>query len=94
MITSFHFAYLLSRFISSGLCDPVDRSPPGSSVHGDSSVKNTGVGRHILLQEIFLTQGSNPHFLSFLYWQVDFFTASTILEAIISGSLLLNSTLP
>ena len=25
--------------------------------------KNTGVGCHILLQEIFLTQGSNPHLL-------------------------------
>ena len=26
------------------LCDPVDRSPPGSSVDGDSPGKNTGVG--------------------------------------------------
>ena len=26
------------------LCDPVDCSPPGSSVHGDSPGKNTGVG--------------------------------------------------
>ena len=25
------------------LCDPVDRSPPGSSVRGDSPGKNTGV---------------------------------------------------
>ena len=25
------------------LCDPVDCSPPGSSVHRDSSSKNTGV---------------------------------------------------
>ena len=25
------------------LCDPVDCSPPGSSVHGDSPGKNTGV---------------------------------------------------
>ena len=31
------------------LCDPVDCSPPGSSVHGDSSGKNTGVGCHALL---------------------------------------------
>ena len=42
------------------LCDPMDCSPPGSSVHGDSPGKNTGVGSHILLQEIFPTQGSNP----------------------------------
>ena len=33
---------------------------PGSSVHGDSPGKNTGVGCHALLQGIFPTQGSNP----------------------------------
>ena len=42
------------------LCNPMDCSPPGSSVHGDSPVKNTGVGCHALLQGIFPTQGSNP----------------------------------
>ena len=26
------------------LCDPIDYSPAGSSVHGDSPGKNTGVG--------------------------------------------------
>ena len=41
-------------------CDPVDCSPPGSSVHGDSPAKNTGMGCHALLQRIFLTQGLNP----------------------------------
>ena len=35
-------------------------SLPGSSVHGDSPGKNTGVGCHVLLQGIFPTQGSNP----------------------------------
>ena len=35
-------------------------SPPGFSVHGDSPGKNTGVGCHALLQEIFPTQESNP----------------------------------
>ena len=35
----------------------------------DSSGKNTGVGYHALLQGIFITQGSNPHVLCFLYWQ-------------------------
>ena len=39
------------------LCDPMDSSPPGSSVHGDSLGKNTGVGCHVLLQGIFPTQG-------------------------------------
>ena len=38
----------------------VDCSPPGSSVHGDSPGKNTGLGCHALLQGIFSTQGSNP----------------------------------
>ena len=37
------------------LCDPVDCSPPGSSDHGDSPGKNTGVGCHVLLQRIFPT---------------------------------------
>ena len=38
-------------------CDPVDCSPPGSSVFGDSPGKNTGVGCHALLQGLFPTQG-------------------------------------
>ena len=42
------------------LCDPVDCSLPGSSVHEDSPGKNIGVGCHFLLQGIFPTQGSNP----------------------------------
>ena len=36
------------------LCDPVDKSPPGFSVHGG--------GCHVLLQGIFPTQGSNSGF--------------------------------
>ena len=43
------------------LCDPMDCSPLGSSVHGDSPGKDTGVGCHVLLQGIFPTQGSNPY---------------------------------
>ena len=38
----------------------MDCSPPGSSVHGDSPGKNTGVGCHALLQGIVQTQGLNP----------------------------------
>ena len=45
------------------LCDPMDYSPPGSSVHGDSPGKNTGMHSHSLLQRIYLTQGSNPGLL-------------------------------
>ena len=42
------------------LCDSMDCNPPGSSVHGDSPGKNTGVDWHGLFQVIFPTQGSNP----------------------------------
>ena len=42
------------------LCDPIDRSPTDSSVHGDSPGKNARVNYHSLLQGIFPTQGSNP----------------------------------
>ena len=50
--------------LCSTLHDPMDYSPLGSSVHGDSPGKNTGVGSRSLLQGIFPTQGSNsglPH---------------------------------
>ena len=51
------------------LCNPVGWSPPGSSVHGDSPGKNTGVGCHFLLQGIFLTHKSNLHLLCLLRGQ-------------------------
>ena len=43
----------------------MDCSLRGSSVHGDSPGKNTGVGCHFLLQGIFLTQESNPGLLRY-----------------------------
>ena len=52
------------------VCDPMDYSPPGSSVHRDSPGKNFGESCHALLQGIFPTQGSNlglPHFSQILY---------------------------
>ena len=42
------------------LCEPMDCSPPGSSVHGDSLGQNTGVGSLSLLQGIYPTQGWKP----------------------------------
>ena len=51
------------------LCNPMDYSPPGSSVQGDSP-GNTGVSTHPLLQGIFPTQGSNQHLLCLLHCQV------------------------
>ena len=41
------------------LCDLTDCSPSGSSVHGGSPGKKTGVACHSLLQGIFPIQGSN-----------------------------------
>ena len=42
------------------LCNPMDCSPPGFSVHGDSPGKNTGVGCHAFLQGSYPNQRSNP----------------------------------
>ena len=44
------------------LCNLMDYSLLGSSVHGDSQGKNTGVGCRSLSQGIFSTQGPNPGF--------------------------------
>ena len=52
------------------LCDPMNCSLPGSSVHGIFQAKSTGVGYHFLLQRIFPTQESNlglPHCRQTLY---------------------------
>ena len=49
-------------------CDPMDCSPPGSSVHGNSPGKNTEVDCHALLQRFFPTQGLNPRLLCLLHW--------------------------
>ena len=51
--------------------DPMDCNQPGFSAHRIIPGENTGVGCHFLLQGIFLTQGSNPHLLHFLHWQMD-----------------------
>ena len=40
----------------------MDWSPPGSSVHGDSPGKNTGVGCHALLQGDLPNPGTKPRF--------------------------------
>ena len=58
-----HYYVCLAVQSCPSLCDPMDYSPPGSSVHGDSPGKDTGVGCPVLLQRILLTQGSNPSLL-------------------------------
>ena len=45
------------------LCNPMDYSPPGFSIHGSSPGKNSGVGCHALLHCFFPTQESNPGLL-------------------------------
>ena len=51
------------------LCDPMDCSPSmGFLCPWDSSGKNTEVGSHALLQEIFLTKGLNPCLLHVQAW--------------------------
>ena len=50
------------------LCDPMDRSPPGSSVHAISKAKILEWVAIFLVQGIFQTQGSNPRLL---HWQAD-----------------------
>ena len=63
---SFHFVcgllclLCLVAQLSLTLGDPMDCSPPDSSVHGDYPGKTTRVGCHALLQGIFPTQGLNP----------------------------------
>ena len=67
-----HIIYyaVFSRLLCPTLCDPMYCRPPGSSAHGVSPGKTTGIGCHFLLQGIFPTQGSNPP-LSLRRWILD-----------------------
>ena len=47
---------------------PMDCSPPGSAVHGDSPGKNTGVGCHALLLGDLPNPGIKPRSPT---WQAD-----------------------
>ena len=51
------------------LCGPMDCSPPDSSAHGIFQTRILNC--HFLLQEVFLTQGSNSRLLCLLHWQAD-----------------------
>ena len=66
----------LSRLVMSDSWD-LDCSPPGSSVHGISSEKNTRVGCHFLLQGIFPMQGLNPSLSCLLHWQAGSLPSAT-----------------
>ena len=76
------------------LCDPMDCSLPGSSVHGKFPGKNTGVSCCCLIPGIFPTKGSNLCLLYLLHWQEDFLPLChlkfyTILINVIQKSILL-----
>ena len=53
------------------LCNPLDLQPTRHLSSWSFPGKNTRVGYHFPLQEIFLTQGSNPWLLHLPYWQVN-----------------------
>ena len=53
-----HEVICLVAHSCSTLCDPMVCSPPGSSVHGDSPGKNTGVGCHAFLQRWLFTKST------------------------------------
>ena len=62
-LSSLHYTVCAVCFVPQScptLCDSMDCSLPGSSVHGDSPGKNTRVGSFSLLQGIFPTQSLNP----------------------------------
>ena len=49
------------------LCNPMDCSLPGSSVHWVLQTRILALDCHALLQWIFPTQGLNPHLLHLLH---------------------------
>ena len=67
MVTQY-MCYVLRGLVVT-LCDPMDYSPPGSSVCG--ILQGKIVDCHFLLQGIFQTQGSNWHLLCLLHWQAN-----------------------
>ena len=64
-------AELLKLFLT--ICDSMDCSPKCSTVHRilKARILEYCVGCLVLLQGIFLTQGSNPSLLRLLRWQAD-----------------------
>ena len=67
------------------ICDPMDCSPPGSSVHGILQARRLEWICHFLFQGIFPTQGSNRHLLPL---SGGFFTAIATWEAPGLGNLI------
>ena len=55
------------------LCNPMDCSPPGSSVHGTSQARILEWVANFVLQVTFPTLGLNPSVLCLQRWQADSF---------------------
>ena len=64
MVSACVFAKFLQLCLT--LCNPMDCSLPGPSVHGILQARMTGVSCHALLQGVFPTQESNPLLLGLL----------------------------
>ena len=90
---------LLQLFLT--VCNPMDCSPSGSSVHGIYQARTLEWGCHFLLQGIFPTQGSNLCLPVSLTFQADSFTQwatwkaprECVLECTCSLKLFLSQTL-
>ena len=64
--------WVQSRFIHVRLFASQQTVARQASLSRWFSRKNTGEGCHAILQEIFVTQGLNPHLLKLLHWQASF----------------------
>ena len=62
---------MLSVWACPALWDPMDRSPPGSSVHGISQARILEWVAISSSRGIFSTQGSNQRLLNLLYWKAN-----------------------
>ena len=60
-----------SRQLCPTLCDPLDCSPPGSTVHGILQVRTLEWVAIPFSRGIFLTEGSNLHLFCLLHWLAD-----------------------
>ena len=70
------YEYMHANSLQSCLTLQLHYNPPGSSVHGDSPGKNTGVGCHFLLQGDLPDPGIEPRSLKSPALAGGFFTSS------------------
>ena len=61
IVLDLYYLLVCACYVASVVSNSMDCGQPGSTIHGDSPGKNTGVGFRALLQESFPAQGSNSH---------------------------------